>query len=103
MALENKVVLTCALTGIAANRAQCAAIPYTPAEIGEEARRAHEAGAAVAHIHAREDDGAPAFRQERYAEIMAGGGGGPPRIIHLSAGGAGLPLGEPRAPIRGPR
>ena len=46
-------VITCALTGVLANRAQCPAIPYTPAEIGEEARRAYEAGAAAVHIHAR--------------------------------------------------
>ena len=32
------VVITCALTGVLANRAQCPGIPYTPAEIGEEAR-----------------------------------------------------------------
>jgi uncharacterized protein (DUF849 family) len=54
-------VVTCALTGVLANRKQCAGIPYTPAEIGEEAKRAHDAGAAVVHIHARQDDGAPTF------------------------------------------
>ena len=54
-------VITCALTGVLANRAQCPAIPYTPEEIGEEAKRAHDAGAAVVHIHARNDDGSPTF------------------------------------------
>ena len=28
-------VVTCALTGVLANRKQCPSIPYTPAEIGE--------------------------------------------------------------------
>jgi 3-keto-5-aminohexanoate cleavage enzyme len=37
-------VVTCALTGVLANRDQCKNLPYTPAEIGEEARRAYEAG-----------------------------------------------------------
>ena len=32
----------CVITGVLANRAQCPGIPYTPAEIGEEARRANE-------------------------------------------------------------
>lgn len=100
MGLENKVVLTCALTGIAANRAQCEAIPYTPAEIGEEARRAHEAGAAVAHIHAREDDGAPSFRKERYAEIMAEVRARSPVLINFSTGAIGIPMEDRVAHIR---
>jgi 3-keto-5-aminohexanoate cleavage enzyme len=62
-------VITCALTGVLANRAQCAGIPYTPAEIGEEARRAYEAGAAAVHIHARNDDGSPTFSPETFARI----------------------------------
>ena len=68
--LSEKVVITCALTGVAANRDQCPAIPYTPVEIAEEARRACEAGAAVVHIHAREDDGRPSHRVEVYKAIL---------------------------------
>ena len=68
--LSEKVIITAALTGVAANRKQCPAIPYTPAEIGEEAKRAHDAGAAVVHIHAREDDGSPSHRVEVYEAIM---------------------------------
>ena len=41
-------VITCALTGVLANRQQCAGIPYTPVEIAEEAKRAYDAGAAAA-------------------------------------------------------
>ena len=33
-------VLTCALTGVLANRRQCPSIPYTPAEIADEAKQA---------------------------------------------------------------
>lgn len=62
-------VITCAVTGVLANRTQNAGIPYTPAEIGEECRRAYEAGAAVAHIHARNDDGTPTFSPEVFAKI----------------------------------
>ena len=46
-------VITCALTGVLANRRQCEGIPYTPAEIADEAKRAYDAGASVVHIHAR--------------------------------------------------
>jgi 3-keto-5-aminohexanoate cleavage enzyme len=69
MGFEDKVVVTCALTGVLANRSQCAAIPYTPAEIGEEAKRAYDAGASVVHLHARNDDGSPTFSPATFAAI----------------------------------
>lgn len=62
-------VITCAVTGVLANRKQCPGIPYTPAEIGEECRRAYEAGAAVAHIHARQDDGTPTMDPKVFGRI----------------------------------
>jgi uncharacterized protein (DUF849 family) len=63
------VVITCAVTGVLANRKQCAGIPYTPVEIAEEAKRAYDAGASVLHIHARQDDGAPTFSPRVFADI----------------------------------
>jgi uncharacterized protein (DUF849 family) len=62
-------VITCAITGVLANRKQCPAIPYTPAEIGEECRRAYDAGASVVHIHARHDDGSPTNDPKVFARI----------------------------------
>jgi uncharacterized protein (DUF849 family) len=62
-------VITCAVTGVLANRKQCAGIPYTPVEIAEEAKRAYDAGASVLHIHARHDDGAPTFSPQVFAKI----------------------------------
>ncbi|MBW2458960.1 MAG: 3-keto-5-aminohexanoate cleavage protein, partial [Deltaproteobacteria bacterium] len=62
-------VVTCALSGVLANRNQCAGIPYTPAEIADEAKRAYDAGASVVHIHARNDDGSPTFSPAVFAEI----------------------------------
>ncbi|HLK35427.1 MAG TPA: 3-keto-5-aminohexanoate cleavage protein [Polyangiaceae bacterium] len=62
-------VITCALTGVLANRKQCPNLPYTPAEIGEEARRAYDAGASVVHIHARNHDGSPTFSPATFASI----------------------------------
>ncbi len=62
-------VVTCALTGVLANRSQCPGLPYTPAEIGEEARRAYDSGAAVVHIHARNDDGTPTYSPATFARI----------------------------------
>ncbi|MEN3041126.1 MAG: 3-keto-5-aminohexanoate cleavage protein [Bacteroidia bacterium] len=66
---DKKVVITAALTGVLATREQCPYIPYTPEEIAEEGRRAIEAGASILHIHARQDNGAPAFDVETYRRI----------------------------------
>jgi len=63
------VVISAALTGALTTRDQCPAIPYTPEEIAEEAARAREAGAAVAHIHARTENGSPTFSTETYRAI----------------------------------
>ena len=54
--MKDKVIITCALTGVLARREQCPYLPYSPVEIAEEARRAYEAGAACVHIHGREPE-----------------------------------------------
>lgn len=62
-------VITAALSGVAASREQCEAIPYTPEEYAAEARRARDAGASVVHLHARYPDGSPSYRVEEYRAI----------------------------------
>jgi 3-keto-5-aminohexanoate cleavage enzyme len=86
MALEDKVVITAALTGVAANRNQCKWIPYTPQEIADEALDAYNAGASVVHIHARENDGGPSWRVEVFREIMVEVRKRCPIIINFSTG-----------------
>jgi len=87
--MPDKVIVTCALTGVLANRDQCPWVPYTPAEIAEEARRAWEAGAAVVHIHARTDQGGPTYEPKVYAAIRAETEKRCPVILNFSTGGAG--------------
>jgi 3-keto-5-aminohexanoate cleavage enzyme len=79
-------VVTCALTGVLANRKQCAGIPYTPAEIGEEAKRAYDAGASCVHIHARQDDGSPTFSPAVFAKIREEVRSRSPIILNYSTG-----------------
>jgi 3-keto-5-aminohexanoate cleavage enzyme len=86
---KDRVIVTCALTGVLANRDQCPWVPYTPAEIAEEARRAWEAGAAVVHIHARTDEGGPTYDAATYAAIKAETEKRCPVILNFSTGGAG--------------
>lgn len=88
---SDKVVITCALTGVVANRAQCPYIPYTPEEIAEEALRAYNAGASVVHIHAREDDGSPTMRVEVYQKIYNEVRKRCPVLINFSTGAVGIP------------
>ncbi len=86
-------VITCALSGVAANRAQCPAIPYTPEEYAAEAKAARDAGAAVVHIHARYPDGTPSFRIEEYSAITrAILDAAPDLIINFSTGALGVPI-----------
>ncbi|MGH2694983.1 MAG: 3-keto-5-aminohexanoate cleavage protein [Actinomycetota bacterium] len=88
-------VITCAISGVAANRDQCPAIPYTPEEYADEARRAHVAGASVVHIHARYPDGRPSFRVEEYREITkAILAEVPDIVINYSTGAVGIPIQE---------
>ena len=87
MAIEDKVVITAALTGVAANRDQCEWIPYTPQEIAEEALACYNAGASVVHIHARENDGGPSWRVEVFREILEETRKRCPIIINFSTGG----------------
>jgi 3-keto-5-aminohexanoate cleavage enzyme len=63
------VIITCSISGAAANRDQCPAIPYTPDEYAAEARRAVDAGASMIHIHARRPDGTPSFEIEDFRAI----------------------------------
>jgi len=88
--LADKVVITAALTGVAANRDQCKWIPYTPVEIAEEALEAYNAGASVVHIHGREYDGTPSWRVEIFREIMQEVRKRCPVIINFSTGAVGV-------------
>jgi uncharacterized protein (DUF849 family) len=86
------VVIACAISGALANRDQCPAIPYTPAEYAAEARRIVDEGGVHIHIHARAPDGAPShevadFRAIRDAIVAAIGDAA---IINFSTGTVGV-------------
>lgn len=92
--------VTCALSGVVANRAQCPAIPYTPAEYAAEAKRAYEAGAAIVHIHARKPDGMPSYEVEDYRKIRDAVVAACPVIINFSTGAIGITTEQKTAHIR---
>ena len=96
----SKVIVTAALTGVLATRDQCPAIPYTPKEIGEEAKRAADAGAAIVHIHARTPQGGPDWSVQTFAEIFDEVRARTDAIVNFSTGGVGIPAEERVAHIR---
>jgi len=69
VSVEDPVVITCSISGSLANREQCPAIPYAPAEYAAEARRIVDEGGVMIHIHARTPDGAPSYEVEDFAAI----------------------------------
>ncbi len=96
MALEDPVVITCAISGAIANRDQCPAIPYTPAEYASEARRIVDEGGVHIHIHARSPDGAPSYEIEDFVAIREAivAEVADRAIINFSTGTIGVPVGK---------
>jgi 3-keto-5-aminohexanoate cleavage enzyme len=70
VAANDPVVITVATTGPLTSRQQHPGLPVTPAEIGEAVAEAAQAGAAVAHIHARDEHELPTADPAVYAEIV---------------------------------
>jgi 3-keto-5-aminohexanoate cleavage enzyme len=51
-----KLIITAAVTGAFLSKDQHSALPTTPEEIRDEVKRCYDAGASIAHIHARHPD-----------------------------------------------
>jgi len=98
--MSEPVIISAALTGVLATRDKCPAIPYTPREIAEEAKRAADAGAAIVHIHARNQEGGPEWRVETFAEILTEVRARTDVIVNFSTGAIGIPVEDRVAHIR---
>jgi 3-keto-5-aminohexanoate cleavage enzyme len=94
MSLGDPVVITCSISGAIANRDQCPAIPYTPAEYGAEARRIVDEGGVMIHIHARTPEGVPSYEIEDFQAITDAirAEVGDAVIVNYSTGTIGVPL-----------
>ena len=66
-----KLIVTAAICGAEVTKAQNQAVPYTVEEIGIEAEKAYKAGAAIIHLHVREDDGTPTQSRDRFEACIA--------------------------------
>ena len=70
MALENKVIITAALTGAMTPKKMNEYIPITPEEIAEDAYNCWKAGAAVVHLHMRDDNGFGTMDKEKFKKTI---------------------------------
>jgi uncharacterized protein (DUF849 family) len=90
---EDPAIITCSISGAVANRDQCPAIPYTPEEYAEEARRAVDEGCSMIHIHARTREGVPSYEVEDFRAITeAILGAVDDVLLNFSTGAIGVPI-----------
>jgi 3-keto-5-aminohexanoate cleavage enzyme len=82
------LILTAAIVGGELTRAQTPYLPFTAAEVADEAARCREAGAAVIHLHVRADDGKNTQATARFAEVIDAIRAKCDCIIQTSTGGA---------------
>lgn len=71
MSLDSKVIITAALTGAVTPKSANQSIPLTPAEIAADAYRCWQAGAAMVHLHMRDDEGLGTMDKEKFKETIS--------------------------------
>lgn len=87
---DKPVVVAVAITGSVPRKKDNPAVPITVAEQIESTHQAYEAGATLAHIHVRNDDGSPSSDPERFAAVQEGlRRHCPGMIVQFSTGGRG--------------
>jgi uncharacterized protein (DUF849 family) len=71
MRRANKVIVTCAVTGSIHTPTMSEHLPITAEQITQEAIAAAQAGAALLHLHAREEaDGRPTQKPEAFQRFL---------------------------------
>jgi uncharacterized protein (DUF849 family) len=94
---QRKVMITCAVTGAIHTPSMTPYLPITADEIAEAALGAHEAGAALVHLHARDPvDGRPDQRPEAFAPFLKKIKAASDAVINITTGGAPTMLVEER-------
>jgi len=88
-------VISVAITGSLPQKANNPAVPIEPNEQIESTHEAFEAGAALVHIHVRDERGAPSSDPERFQRVLEGVRARcPGMIVQFSTGGRGRGLSE---------
>ncbi len=86
---NRKVMITCAVTGAIHTPSMSPHLPITADEIADATLGAHEAGAALVHVHARDPaDGRPDQRPEAFTPFLQRVKQAANVVINITTGGA---------------
>jgi uncharacterized protein (DUF849 family) len=89
MSTDDKVIITCAVTGAIHTLSMSPHLPVTPDEIAEAAIGAAEAGAAIIHLHARDpNNGKPDQTPEAFGRFLPRIKQATNAVVNLTTGGA---------------
>lgn len=67
---NNKVIVACAMTGANTPKEKNINVPVTPQEIADDVYKAWKAGAAICHLHMRDDAWKGTMDRDRFAETV---------------------------------
>ncbi len=81
-------MITVAPTGAESSKADVPALPVTLDELVETAKACEAAGAAMIHIHIRDDEGNPSLDQQRLKDTVAAVREASTLVVQLSTGGS---------------
>ena len=88
MAKNKKVIISCAVTGAIHTPSMSEYLPVTADEVIEHSLAAHEAGAAVLHLHARDEvDGHPTQDPEEFQKFLPTIQNSCDAVINITTGG----------------
>ena len=82
------LLITVAPTGAETSKADCPQLPTTLAELVTAAQECEAAGAAMIHVHIRDDDHAPSLDGQRLADTVATLHEATDLVVQLSTGGS---------------
>ena len=89
MSVNNKVIISCAVTGAIHTPSMSPHLPITPEEIITDSLAAAEAGAAILHLHARNsEDGRPDQTPEGFSPFLARIKQSADAVINITTGGS---------------
>src|SRR5262249_43153902 len=89
MNIDDKVIVTCAVTGAIHTPSMSPHLPVTPDEIADAAIGAAQAGAAIVHLHARDpQNGKPDQTPEAFGRFLPRIKQATNAVVNLTTGGA---------------
>ena len=87
--MNNKVIITCAVTGSIHTPTMSPNLPVTPEEIAEQGIAAAKAGAAILHLHARDpNDGRPTADPDVFMQFLPKIKAECDAVINITTGGS---------------